>query len=402
MMCALTAAAAGRQVRLLEGNPRSRTGAKILVSGGSRCNVTNEYVAPNRFHGGSPQFIGRILRSFSLQDTLRFFERLQVPLKLEETGKFFPVSDSARTVLAALLQAVEDSGAQMSYEANVSGVRRDGEDWLVKLARETIRARAVVLCTGGLALPKTGSDGRGYAFATNLGHSVVRTTPALTPLLANPLPHAELSGITLPVRLKLQGGSRPFAYDGSFLFTHIGYSGPVALNISRHVVRERWTHPKAQVLLRLLPQVAEGEEGAWWQEFQKKSARRTVFNAINEYLPHRVVGSILRSGDLNPNLNVGKLDHLQITALRTALLDMPLPVSEVADYAKAETTAGGISLDEIEPVSMMSRLAPGLFFAGEICDVDGWLGGYNFQWAWSSGTVAGRGAAKYVGKSLGK
>lgn len=399
MMAALMAARSGVKVRLLEGNPPHRTGAKILVSGGTRCNVTNEYVAPSRFHGGTAQFIGRVLRSYSLQDTLRFFQEIGVPLKLEETGKFFPVTDSARTVLQALLATVEASGAKLTYEADVLDVAPGAEGWVVTTAGETIHSRAVVLCTGGLALPKTGSDGRGYRFATQRGHTLVRTTPALTPLLSGPKPHAGLSGITLPVRLKLSAGRTLAAYDGSFLFTHVGYSGPAALNLSRHVARERWQNPEANVTLRLLPQVGEGEEGIWWQNFQRDNSRRTFYNALCDLLPARVAENVCRTAALGPQHLVGKLNKGELLAARTALLDMPLPVDAVADYVKAETTAGGIALEEMEAASMMSRLAPGLFFAGEMCDVDGWLGGYNFQWAWSSGTVAGRGAARYVKKS---
>lgn len=399
LMAAITAGRAGAQVRLLDGN--KKIGAKILVSGGTRCNVTNEYVAPARFHGGPSQFVGRILRSFSLDDTLRFFDRAGVPLKLEETGKFFPVSDSAKTVLAALLRSMEEAGATLTTEAPVSRVERHEEGhFVVYTPQETIHAQAVILCTGGLALPKSGSDGRGYQFARHFGHTLVKTTPALTPLLAAKAPHQHLSGITLPVRLKLsvspQNQKLLAKYDGSFLFTHVGYSGPVALNLSRHVARERWTHKDAQVTMRLLPQVADGEEGQWWQEFQKTASRKSLFNSLNEMLPSRVVETVLQQAKLHPQDPVGRLSGQQAKNLRQLLLEQPLPVTEVADYVKAETTAGGIPLEEMEPATMQSKAMPGLYFAGEICDVDGWLGGYNFQWAWSSGTVAGRAAAKFV------
>ncbi|HVF10644.1 MAG TPA: aminoacetone oxidase family FAD-binding enzyme [Abditibacteriaceae bacterium] len=403
LMAAIAAAEGGARVRLLDS--QTKIGAKILVAGGGRCNVTNEFVDASRFHTesdvnstkGSRSFVGRVLRAFSLEETHRFFDRIGVPLKLEETGKYFPVSNSARTVLNALVQSTRDAGAELETGQAVTAVQRDGDSWMVRTASGVLHARAIVLCSGGLALPKSGSNGAGYNFATGLGHTLVATTPALSPLLAHPAAHAELSGITLAVRLSLCDGKMRLAqYDGSFLFTHTGYSGPAALNISRHVARERWRYPQAAVFLRLLPDVIEGDEGRFWQEFVRQNAKKSTANALAERLPRRVAEMVACGANLPPNLALGRLSPVQQSGVRAALLALPLPVRAVADYVKAEATAGGISLEEIEPATMMSRLQPGLFFAGEICDVDGWLGGYNFQWAWSSGTAAGRAAARHV------
>lgn len=397
-MAALAAAERGARVRLLDS--QTKIGAKILVAGGGRCNVTNEYVDTSRFHSGSASFVGRVLRAFSVDETHRFFDRIGVPLKLEETGKYFPVSNSSRTVLNALLGAVHDAGAELVTGQPVTAVRcgdAPGESWTVRTPGGILHSTAVVLCTGGLALPKSGSNGVGYGFATRLGHTLVPTTPALSPLLAAPPAHAGLSGVTLPVRLRLRDrGAVLGQYEGSFLFTHVGYSGPAALNLSRHVARDRWQHPEAEVVLRLLPDVADGQEGKFWQEFVRRGAKKSLINALAELLPRRVAETVAAHAATPPDLALGRLSPAQQAGVRRELLDAPLPVHEVAGYTKAEATAGGIALDEIEPATMMSRLAPGLFLAGEIVDVDGWLGGYNFQWAWSSGTVAGRAAARYA------
>jgi hypothetical protein len=230
----------------------------------------------------------------------------------------------------------------------------------------------------------------------------VQTTPALTPLVSQSAPHAKFSGLTMPVRLQFRrkDGGKLAAYDGSFLFTHFGYSGPAALNISRHVARERPKFPDSLVTLRLLPSVEDGGEAQWWHDFSGKGAKKTFAGAMGEILPGKLAATMPALAKIAPQTLLGKLDKMQIEAAKKALFEMALPVDEVADYVKAETTAGGVALSEIEPSTMMSRLVPGLFFAGEVCDVDGWLGGYNFQWAWSSGVVAGRGAAKLV-KALG-
>lgn len=401
LMAAIVAGRLGARVHLFDG--AKKPGAKILVSGGSRCNVTNESVVPARFHGeGAPAFVSRVLRSFSPEQTLRFFEEIGVELKLEPTGKFFPVSDSSRTVLGALLHATHRAGAVLSAQTQVCSLRRDssGEGWMIETSRGEVFARSVLVATGGLALPKSGSDGRGFTFARDLGHSIVETTPALTPLYASDEHYASASGATLPVRLRLHSQSDPLSskklatYEGSFLFTHRGFSGPAALNLSRHFARHQWTHAQASVFASLLPSVQEGTEGKWWHEFAGKFSKKSVLNALETQFSSKLALAIAARANIAPSFALGRLSKTQNEALRRELFFAPLGVAEVAPYDKAETTAGGIALAEIEPHSMMSRMHRGLFFAGEVCDVDGELGGFNFQWAWSSGVVAGRAAAR--------
>jgi predicted Rossmann fold flavoprotein len=404
--CGERAQKEGAALRLRVLDSQTKIGAKILVAGGGRCNVTNVHVDANRFHTTNPDrspksFVSRVLRSFSVEETHRFFERLDVPLKLEpEMGKYFPVADSGKVVLRALLDAAHNAGAELVTGCAVTNIEYSNDEqlWHVATSQGAMTARVVILCTGGLALPKSGSDGRGLRFAKALGHDLVATTPALTPLLAQPAIHAGLSGVTLPARLFLKHENRVLAdFTGSFLFTHVGYSGPVALNISRHFARFHLQNPsqKATIYLRLLTDVKDGEEGKWWHSFVQKNAKKNVANALVELLPRRIAESIHEYSKSRDN-SLGRLTREQSEAVKTALFAWPLPVHQVADYVKAETTAGGVPLDEIESATMMSKKRDGLFFAGEICDVDGWLGGYNFQWAWSSGAVAGRSAAKYA------
>jgi predicted Rossmann fold flavoprotein len=391
----------GRRPRVLVLDGQTKIGAKILVAGGGRCNVTNERVDASRFHTASvapslnKSFVARVLRSFSVEQTHRFFHEAGVDLKLEPTGKYFPVSDSSRTVLNALLEELRRSGATLRTGCRVNSLKKEGDLWHLRATQGEekieICARAVLICTGGLALPKSGSDGAGLQWARTLGHTIVPTTPALTPLLANPARHASLSGITHEARLILRDNSKVLAdYSGSFLWTHTGYSGPVALNISRHFARDGGI-----IHLRLWPEIEDEAVARAWHEWTQKHAKQSVFNALTQRLPVRVVEMLLHEARIVDG-PVGKLAPQRSHALREAVLNLELPVASVAPYHKAEATAGGVSLDELESASLMSRLQPGLFFAGEVCDVDGWLGGYNFQWAWSSGTVAGRGAAKYA------
>jgi predicted Rossmann fold flavoprotein len=411
----LMAAIAAAQIRvqdrragvlLLDG--REKIGAKILVSGGGRCNVTNEFVHPSRFHtesdpnrkmafkgDGARSFVGRVLRAFSQQNTLQFFDSLGVELKLEETGKYFPVSDSAREILNALINAVEDAGAVLRTGVRVEQIAKTETGFSLRTSAGVLPARAVVVCSGGLALPKSGSDGAGLQWAKNFGHRVIQTTPALTPLISHRSIHAHLSGIAVPARLDFQEGNNRVTYSGSFLFAHLGYSGPVALNISRHIARQNGV-----VKMRILPQVEVDEEGVFWQEFVKRNSKKTLASALQKYLPRRVCETLEAQVLGNPgSLPIGKFSSEQQKRAREILFAQELKIDEVAPYVKAETTAGGVALDEIEPATMMSKIEDGLFFAGEVCDVDGWLGGYNFQWAWSSGTVAGRAAARFALRS---
>jgi len=400
---------AAPKVLLLDG--RDKIGAKILVAGGGRCNVTNEFIHPSRFHtesdvngalalkgDGSKSFVGRVLRAFSVEQTHRFFESIGVPLKLEETGKYFPVSNSARTVLEALLQNVADSGAELRTNVRVYDISFSENRYRLETSRGEYTATSVIVCSGGIALPKSGSDGAGYPWAEKFGHTIIFTTPALSPLLSKKLPYKHLSGIAVPVRLQCGDKSTFMRYEGSLLFTHVGYSGPVALNISRHVARD---NVYKKVLLRLLPQVPDGEENRFWHEFVKANAKQNCVNALCQYFPRRLSETLITNalGETALTKTTGKLRSEEQQKLKSTLLDQELEISEVADYVKAEATAGGVSLAELEPATMMSKLQQGLFFAGEVCDVDGWLGGYNFQWAWSSGTVAGRAAARFALKN---
>lgn len=394
-MAGIWAASRGAQTLVLDS--QKKIGAKILVAGGGRCNVTNEYVHPSRFHSGSPQFVDRVLHVFNVDHTHQFFQRIGVPLKLEETGKFFPVADSGRVVLQALLDELAACGGTLRTEAGVETLKALSPGWEIIASGKRIFAKAVIVCTGGLALPKSGSNGFGYKLVGALGHSIVQTTPALSPLVCSQPVHQSLSGITLPVRLWLEDSGTTFAsYSGSFLFTHFGYSGPAALNLSRHVARDRWDHPKARVWMSLFPEASSQQQPHFLAGLLRQAGRKSIANALAPHLPRRVVDAILRHAQIPEATPASRLDSNERQRLAESVFRYPLEVAGVAGYTKAEATAGGVCLEEIEPATMMSRIQPGLFMAGEILDVDGWLGGYNFQWAWSSGAAAGRAAARYA------
>lgn len=394
-LAAYSAAAHGANVVLVD--RRKKIGAKILISGGTRCNVTNREVTERDFNTPSRPFVRNVLREFSADQARAFFEQYGVGLKLEPTGKYFPASDSARDVLAGLLRATESVGVQLKREVLVTGVRNVGNGFELDTPEGILRAKAIVVCTGGLSFPQTGSDGIGYAIAQQLGHRIERTSPALTPLLTSDRDLQFLAGVTLPVQLRLfVDGRVDVDLTGSFLFTHQGFSGPVAMNISRHWVRRGWASPRSvEVRASFCPGGTQEQLTAQWLAESRRSPGRRVVNYLGDFIPNRLAEFVVSVAEAGKDLTLAHTSRPTRQRILSTLLEFQLPVSGVVGYAKAEVTAGGIPLDEVVARSMQSRVQPGLFFAGEILDVDGYIGGYNFQWAWSSGWVAGKSAARY-------
>ena len=387
-------------------------GAKILVSGGGRCNVTNREVTEQDFWGGDRRFIRNVLRAYPASRATAFFAELGVPLHEEEGGKLFPDSNSARTVLDALLRGLKESGAALELSARVERLERT-EHGFVVLTRQgiTYDASAVVLATGGRSLPKTGSDGAGYAFARALGHGYIETTPALVPLVLGPTSrsaptvhtnpstptvhmnptaawHAKLSGVAHQVAVSVRSdGAPPVRLEGAMLWTHFGVSGPVILNASRHWLRARAERRQAAVLLHLVPATFTELE-RWLQDEQRDHPRALVRNVIATRLPASVADAWVNASGIDAATTLAHLARDARRTLIASLLETPLAVVDSRGYNYAEVTAGGIPLGEVDPATMESRVCPGLYLIGEILDVDGRIGGFNFQWAWSSAWVA--------------
>jgi predicted Rossmann fold flavoprotein len=382
------------EVRCLDG--ATKIGAKILVSGGSRCNVTNRVVTERDFWGGSSRIVRNVLRAFPADRAAAFFESLGVRLHEEEDGKLFPDSNRSRTVLDALLAEANRTGVSLESGRRVSAIAREGQGFSVETADGSrFAARNVVLATGGRSLPKTGSDGFGYELARTLGHTCVETTPALAPLVLDGHRHVALAGVTHDVALSLRvDGSTATRIDGSMLWTHFGISGPAALNMSRHWHRARVAGRQAELRLNLCPNDTFESLEEWWLDQERARPRTKVSTILAARLPASVADAWVADSGINPETTLAHLSKVDRRTLTHALLDTGLAVVDSRGYAYAEVTAGGVPLDEIDPATMQSRVCPGLFLVGEILDVDGRLGGFNFQWAWSSGWVAGHALAR--------
>ena len=387
-------AAPGLNVHCLDG---ARTvGAKILVSGGSRCNVTNRVVTERDFWGGSSRVVRHVLRAFPADKAAAFFESLGVRLHEEEDGKLFPDTNRSRTVLEALLSEARRLGVVIETGERVTDLRRSGTDFTVETSSGGRRdASAVVLATGGQSLPKSGSDGFGYELARRLGHSRVETTPALAPLVLEGDRHVRLAGVAHPAALSLRANGKTVTrIEGALLWTHFGVSGPVALNMSRHWHRASLSGAATDIILNICPGETFESIEAWWLDQERARPRARVATVLASRVPARVADEWAASSGINSDATMAHLAKEDRRRLVRSLIEMPLDVSGTRGYAFAEVTAGGVPLDEIDSATMESRVCPGLYLVGEILDVDGRLGGFNFQWAWSSGWVAGQAIAK--------
>lgn len=393
LFAAIAAAEAqpGLRVVCLEG--AKTVGAKILVSGGSRCNVTNVDVTERDFRGGSSRMVRHVLRAFPASAAAAWFRGVGVALHEEAGGKLFPDTHRSRTVLDALLRECARLGVVVRTASRVTGVTPTGAGLVVATTAGTVQASAVLLATGGKSLPKSGSDGFGYELARRRGHTLVPPTPALVPLVLEGTPFASLSGVSHEAVLTVVDGRARTVVAGSLLWTHIGISGPAALDASRVWLRAVEEGRRPSLLLSVLPGLTfEGLE-QWLVEGARAHPRGTVRSEVAALLPAAVLDALLRHAGVDPATTLAQLPRDARRAAVRGLLELPLPVSGSRGYQYAEVTAGGVPLEEIVPTTMASRTCPGLYLAGEILDVDGRLGGFNFQWAWSSGWIAGRAMA---------
>ncbi len=395
MLAAIFAAAGARPVVLLE---RTRDGGrKILISGGGRCNILPSRIDPSRYvTDSSAATLRNILRSWPLDEQIRFFaDEVGIDLALEaETGKLFPVSNKARDVRDGLFALAGRRGVSVRFNTVVTGIEPSGRDWRVTLdGGGTLAASAVVLATGGLSVPNTGSDGIGLAIARGLGHTINQTYPALTPLTDEPARYGALAGISPVVGIEAPEGRRKFTTEGGFLFTHRGYSGPAVLDVSHLAVRSRLAGgPPQQIFVRWTP-LGAGD----WEQLLAGRGTGTVANVVRRHLPQRLADVLLAEAGVEESRSLSQLRREERVRLIAALTHHPLPWTGDEGYRKAEVTGGGVSLGEIDPRTMESRLHPGLYLCGEILDAFGPIGGYNFVWAWVTGRAAGIGLAVGAG-----
>jgi predicted Rossmann fold flavoprotein len=394
-MAAIFAAQGGAEVVLLE---RTRDGGRtILISGGGRCNVLPSVLDETRFvTDSSPNTLRKIVRSWPLAQQIAFFEReVGIPLVEEaESRKLFPASHKARDVRDGLLALARKRGVDTWFDTQVTDITSENGRWFVSCVDgQRVEADALIVATGGLSVPMTGSDGTGLRLLERLGHTMHATYAALTPVLSSPAPYADLSGISLSVDITATSGGRAATAHGGFLFTHHGYSGPSVLDVSHVVVRSR--AEKEASLARLSVRWAPLTDDEWSSRLAPRGGR-TVTGAIRAELPDRLADMLVARARVPADRVLSELTREERRQMIEVLVRSPLPWTSDEGYKKAEVTGGGVSLAEIDPRTMESRRCPGLYLCGEVLDAFGPIGGYNFLWAWATGRAAGIGAAVHA------
>ena len=422
LVAAIRAAECGARVILLEKN--RKPGVKILMSGGTRCNLTNArglrrldgisgpvdpefdpslcrgLRAIQEAFGGSGWFLTPALRKFDVDQTVRMFESEGVAVKVESNGKIFPVTDRAIDVLAALRRRLDRSGALLVCESPVVGIepergaRAEPLGFRILSRGRVWRCRCVVLAVGGCSYPGCGTTGEGYGFAQSLGHRVVPPRPALVPLQVGTEWVQGLSGLAVPDVLASIcefGGTCLRQRREAVLFAHFGLTGPAILDLSGVVARSEPSRALGLVL-DFVPEMRADELDRWFQS-SLRVGRVCVLNRLSSMVPQRLAGCLLDESGI-PRDRVGpELSRPERQKLVVALKRLRLPILGTLGFEKAEVTSGGVDLAEVDHRTLQSHRVPGLFFAGEILDLDGPIGGYNFQAAWSTGWLAGETAA---------
>lgn len=396
LLAALVARKLGAQVTILEKN--QRVGKKILATGNGRCNLTNTDMDISHFHGSNPKFAYSTLNKFNNYQTIDFFERLGIAHKVEDGGKVFPYSNQASSVLDVLRYELEEVGVETVLEAEVKEIKRtkSGFEVMVK-GGESFFGHRVILTTGGKAAPNLGSTGSGYVLAEKLGHSIIEPFPALVQLKLNEPFLKQIKGIKFDGEAEIIVNNKLMdRAGGEILFTEYGISGPPIFDLSRTAAQ--WLHKNQRVQLKvsIINHLSRADlEKYVLKRFKDNLAKTLTFSFVG-FINKQLIPVVLKQAGIEDiNKKVVDVTVREREKIVDILQDWRFDVVDTNTWTAAQVTAGGINVKEINQQTMESKIVEGLFFAGEIIDIDGDCGGYNLQWAWSSGYVAGESAASF-------
>lgn len=396
MMAAITAADSGAAVQVLERNPK--VGRKLYITGKGRCNVTNHCSAEEvlRSTPCNGKFLYSSMERFPPAETMAFFEKLGVPLKTERGSRVFPVSDKAADLIDALLREMRRKKVELVEARAAALLAENGAVRGVRTERGEFPGGAVILATGGVSYPLTGSTGDGYEMARALGHTIVPPKGSLVPLCSDDPCCPQMQGLALKntgVKVKNGKGKVVYQGQGELLFTHFGLSGPVILSASAHL--RRFDRETYTVCLDLKPALDEEKlDGRLLREFEENS-NRDFINALGGLLPRAMIPVMVERTGIPPETKVNSVTRVQRRRLLELLKCFPIVLTGSRPVEEAIVTSGGVKVSEIDPKTMQSKLVSGLFFAGEIMDVDAYTGGFNLQIAWATGHAAGQAAARF-------
>jgi predicted Rossmann fold flavoprotein len=395
MMAALSARRHNPDHKVILVEHEESLGRKLLVCGAGRCNVTNVNVVPERFSGAPAAFVASVLEEFDHEDVQDFFEDLGVPLyeeKKSAKGKLFPVTNQAQTVLAMLIDELERAGVEIRTGVHVDSAIKDGEGFKIKTEKGPMWSTQLLLSTGGKTYPKLGGDGSGYALAKGFGHSIVDPVPTALPLVARNPVSKRVHGVRAELEIAAIVGGKEICRDSDqMMFTKYGFTGPAVLNVSRPIALRLHREKKndCELEINFLPRRsradAERELESRWKKRPGRRLSLSLAGLMQNKLPPAILAHLEMPDSPARDLTAGN---------RKRLLDFltgwRVPVQETRGWDEGEFTAGGVDCAEVEPGTLASKRTPGLFFAGEVLDVDGEVGGFNLTWAWSSGFAAGK------------
>ena len=391
MMAAITAARNGHKVTLLEKN--EKCGKKIYITGKGRCNVTNASDLDVIFDNmvTNKKFLYSSFYTFSNTDVMNFFEEIGCKLKVERGNRVFPASDKSSDVISALVREMNRLDVTIMYHSNVDEiVTKDGKAVGVKVNKKILYGDAVIVATGGLSYPVTGSTGDGYRFAEKVGHTIKECKPSLVPLYVKEEFVKELQGLSLRnVELTLKAGKKTLYNNfGEMLFTHFGISGPLVLSASSHAAAYK-KGGELTVTIDLKPALSfEQLDQRLLRDFEK-NINKKFSNSLDELLPKKMIPVIIELSKINPDKKVNTVTKEERNNLVHLMKSFPLTITKLGGYNNAVITKGGIAVNEIDPSTMESKFVKGLHFAGEVLDLDALTGGYNITIAWSTGYMAG-------------
>lgn len=391
LMAACTAARAGKKVLLFERN--DRLGKKLAITGKGRCNVTNN-CTDEEFFANIPvggKFLYSAYSNFSCRDTMDFFEELGVPLKTERGNRVFPVSDKAGDIVSALENACKKSGVTVLHKRVSEVLAEDGVIVGVKCGDTVYNAVSVLIATGGKSYPVTGSDGDGYKFAKALGHTVTELKPSLVPLVSEEDYCSEMTGLSLKnVSVTVRDDKKNkviFKEQGEMLFTHFGVSGPLILSASSHI--RDMERGRYKILIDMKPALDENALDKRIQRDFSENPNRIFANSLSKLLPSKMIPVAVRLSGIASEKQVNSVTKQERTGLVKLLKNFPVTVRDFRPISEAIVTSGGVKLSEVNPKTMESKLVQGLFFAGEVLDIDAYTGGFNLQIAFSTAVAAG-------------
>ena len=391
MMAACEAAERGRSTVLLEW--QKFCGRKLRITGKGRCNVTNNCDIKPFMQNvpGNAKFLYSALNRFSTADTIAMFEDLGVPMKTERGNRVFPVSDNAHDVAKALERRMKKAGVKIVSARAEEVLTEDGAVCGVRTDMGTIKCEAAAICTGGISYPLTGSTGDGFRMAKELGHTVTELRPSLVPLESDDGYCAEMQGFSLKnVTLKVYDSKNKLIYSelGEMMFTHFGVTGPLVLSASAHM--RDFKNEKYRLAIDLKPALDEKKLDARILRDFEKFQNREFANALGELAGRTMIPVLIKLSGIAPETRVNSITREQRRTLLQLFKAFPVSVSGTRPVSEAIVTAGGVDIKEVDPRSMQSKIVPGLYFAGEVLDLDAYTGGFNLQIAWSTGFVAGQ------------